>query len=72
MTSCDFWGSSPHILDFEYVEKSDNTIIAQLLKKRDNDAYPFCTLTNREKYIEIMITFVSGDQLKIACESIII
>ena len=30
------------------------------------------TLRSKEKYIEIMITFVSGDQLKIACESIII
>lgn len=72
MTSCDFWGASPHILDFEYVEKSDNTIISQLFKKRDENDYPFCRLTNQENYIEVMITFVSGDQLIIACESIII
>lgn len=33
MTSCDFWGSSPHILDFEYVEPKDHTLIPKLFDK---------------------------------------
>lgn len=72
MTSCDFWGASPHILDFEYVEKNDNTIIPKLFEIKDNNGYQFCALNDREKYIETIITFVSGDRLIIACGSIII
>ena len=72
MTSCDFWGSSPYILDFEYVEGRDNTIIPKLFYKKDNNDYPFCPLNDREKYIETIITFTSGDKLIVACESIII
>ena len=70
MTSCDFWGSSPHILDFEYVKKNNTTIIPKLFEKKNNNDYPLCLLNNREKYIETIITFTSGDQLIVACESI--
>lgn len=72
MTSCDFWGRSPHILDFEYVEKDNTTIIPKLFKMKNNNDYPFCTLDIQEEYIETIITFISGDQLIIACKSIII
>ncbi len=72
MTSCDFWGSSPYILDFEYVEHNDNKIIPKLFEKKNNNDYPFCLLKDQEKYIETIITFASGDQLIIACERIIL
>lgn len=72
MTSCDFLGSSPHILDFEYVEKNDNVIIPKLFEIKDSNDCTYCTLNNREEYIETKITFSSGDQLIIACKSIII
>ncbi len=72
MTSCDFWGSSPYILDFEYVEKSNTTVIPQLFEIKKNDDDPCCPLNDREKYIETIITFKSGDRLRIACESIMI
>ncbi len=72
MTACDFWGSSPHILDFEYVEHSHNTIIPKLFEMKHNNDNPFCPLKNQEKYIETIITFSSGDLLKVACECIII
>ena len=72
MTSCDFWGSSPHILDFEYVKHDEIIILPKLFDKRNNNDYPFCTLKDRENYIETVITFASGDQLRVACERIII
>lgn len=72
MTSCDFWGTSPYILDFEYVEQNENSLISKLFKRKNNSDYPFFSLEDQEKYIETVITFASGDQLRIACESIII
>lgn len=72
MTSCDFWGSSPYILDFEYIEQNDNTIIHKLFERKVSNDYTLCPLLDREKYIETIITFTSGDQLIIACESIIL
>ena len=70
MTACDFWGRSPHVLDFEYVEKADNKLIPKLFAEKENNDYTFCTLKDRESYFETVITFVSGDKLTIACESI--
>lgn len=72
MTCCDFWGTSPYIFDFEYVDHKDNTIIPKLFKKKENNDYPFCSLDDQEKYFETIITFTSGDQLIIACKNIII
>ena len=70
MTSCDFWGSSPRILDFEYVEQDEATIIPKLFKKIYDNDYIYCPLKNEKKYFETIITFISGDTLKIACKSI--
>lgn len=71
MTSCDFWGPSSRILDFEYVEKCNNTIIPKLFKIKDDNDYQDCTLSDQEKYIETIITFISGDRLRVACGRII-
>jgi len=70
ITSCDFWGSSPHILDFEYVEKLENTIIPALFMKNNTSSTLFCSLDNQDAYFESKITFSSGDCLKVACKSI--
>lgn len=72
MTSCDFWGASPHILDFEYVEECDNIIIPKLFEQKKHTNCPFCSLLDQEKYFETIITFTSGDWLRIACESIVL
>lgn len=72
MTSCDFWGTSPHILDFEYAEDYDRTLIPKLFKEQSYNNSPFCPLKDQEKYIETKITFTSGDHLIVACESIIL
>ena len=72
MTACDFWGRAPHILDFEYVERKNNTLIPKLFEKKEKGNYKYSSLRNQEDYIETVITFSSGDQLRIACESIVI
>lgn len=69
MTSCDFWGADSRILDFEYVPKG--TLIPRLYLQRKEE-YSHCALKEREDYIETVLTFVSGDTLRIACEEIII
>ena len=69
LSSCDFWGESECVFDFEYVERNERIIIPKLLNK-------WCTVPtappkNRyENFIEVLFTFSSGDQLRIACEKI--
>ena len=70
MTSCDFWGRSECILDFEYVEFEKQTIIPKLAKKwlsveKDKD-----NAWLLENQFETIITFSSGDTLIISCEHI--
>jgi len=69
MTSCDFWGASECVLDFEYVDKSERVIIPKL----EEEWLKNPNLTNGclyDGYIETLLTFSSGDKLRIACESI--
>ena len=72
MTSCDFWGKSSHILDFEYVPQDKRTLLPKLhsLNKNCSSNKSLCILTNGVDYIETIITFVSGDKLTVACEFI--
>ena len=69
MTSCDFWGASPHILDFEYVE--NGRLISKLFSKR-TEYDSFCALKQQKDYIETVLTFISGDTLTVACEEVVI
>ncbi len=71
MTSCDFWGGSPYIFDFEYIEENDRTIIPKIFEWREMNNDLACTLENSENYIETKMTFVSGDHLIVACKRIV-
>ena len=71
MTSCDFWGPSRRINGFAYVRPDDRIIISKVFEKRKLDP-DSCKLTKPENYIESVITFISGDQLRIACEEIVL
>ncbi len=70
MTSCDFWGMSPHIFSFYYVEANENIIIPKLFKEKNDNNYEYSSLIEPEKYFESEISFISGDRLRVACESI--
>ena len=67
MTSCDFWGADSRILDFEYV--SNGILIPKLFSKKE---YSTCLLKEQKNYIETVMTFISGDTLRVACEQIIV
>lgn len=72
MTSGDFWGSSPYVLDFEYIDRKSMTLIPKLFDKKHQNNYQFCPLTDQADYFETVITFTSGDQLCIACKEIVL
>ena len=72
MTCCDFWGRSPYIFDFECVEEQEQTVIPKLFDTKEATDFPYCFLKNKNDYIETVITFTSGDHLRIACESILL
>ena len=69
MTACDFWGKSDRVLDFEYIESDSQVLLPRLKRMQRNDS-----LSQNENlymdYIEVLFTFVSGDQLRIVCSVI--
>lgn len=71
MTSCDFWGESPRIFDFQLVDKDNNIIIPKMFELNNRYNYEGSSLDNDGDYIEIVITFVSGDELQVACKYIL-
>lgn len=73
MSSCDFWGGSLRILDFEYVPPESQVLVPRLFNKKQEggESFAFCKMKSRENYLETLMTFASGDQLRVACENII-
>lgn len=71
MSAGNYWGPSERILDFEYIVE-EKTLIPRLAEKRKNDRWPDFDVADPSKYIELLITFVSGDTLRVACERMII
>ena len=73
MTNCDFWGPSPHVLDFEYVEADERALLSKLKSKMEKNPFePSCKIVQDTDFIETVFTFTSGDTLTIVCESIIL
>ncbi len=72
MSACDFWCSSPHVFDFEYVKNENATIIPRMFDRAKSENESLAKLKKPDDYIEVIITFTSGDTLIIACETIIV
>lgn len=70
MTSCDYWGASPHILDFELVESNECILISKLSAKGEEYAITRREPIDNSNYIETVLTFSSGDCFRIACKEI--
>ncbi len=71
MQHCNFWGKSPHILDWEIAEENEEIIIPKLFDEKRKNDYDSSNLVDGEKYIESIITFSSGDKLIVACSHIV-
>lgn len=72
MTSCDFWGSSSYICDFAYISSDESILTDKLIEKAKSPENAPYRLKEREKYIETVMTFISGDTLRVSCEKIVL
>ena len=69
MTSCDFWGASERIDWFSYLDKQERVLIPRL-QKQWQDVPHVTSIPSYDDYIEIDLSFISGDKLRIACTTI--
>lgn len=70
MIACDFWGSSPHILDWEFVKGEEQLLTNNIIETKESHKYTYSKIDNAKRYMETIITFSSGDTLTIVCEYI--
>lgn len=70
MISCDFWGKSPHVLDWECVKGEEQLLTSKLLEEKHRHDYSNSKLDEFTNYIETVMTLTSGDLLTITCECI--
>ena len=71
MSSCDFWGiNDERILGFCLLEPEQEVLIPKIYKKREKEEC--CPLKAREVYFETAMSFVTGDNLFVACERIVL
>ena len=67
MSSCDYWGSSPHANAFYYA-KDDPRLLRRLCEVEKND---YVDIPDPDKgFFETGIEFISGDCLRVVCEYI--
>lgn len=71
MNSCDLWGYSPHVDYFCYIEHAERKLIPKLrYEKSQTTTSPHCIFDSNKMYLEMVMAFVSGNIITIACESI--
>ena len=72
VTSADFWGFSECIFDFE-LAVGENRVILPKIERRWSEIDASVALAGHkdyEDYIEVLYTFSSGDEMRIACHTI--
>ena len=70
MSSCDFWGISECVLDFEYVEPFEERTLVFKLTEKCRENFKSTDINLYDDYIEVLFTFGSGDYLRISSKEI--
>lgn len=70
MTSCDFWGPSPHVFGWSLVPDNERTLLPRFLSKAQEHDFDQTSLQRNQEYMEIEVQFTSGDTLTVLCGSI--
>lgn len=67
---CQFWGKSPYVFDWN-IDENEILIKNIMEKQKNNESKFWCSILRTPKeYIQINITFTSGDTIDIVCEFI--
>ena len=69
LSDCGFWGRSPHVLDFIYVEDG-GPLLARLREQRKEPPVGTCKRLGDGALMEVRMVFTSGDVLEVVCGSI--
>ena len=70
MMSCDFWGSSLRVLDWEFVAGEKALLTSRLFEEKNIHNYLDSKLDYMTDHIETVMSLISGDLLTITCEYI--
>lgn len=70
MTSCDFWGPSPHIDTFVFVDSRKQVLISKLQEEYRKYSTPDDLSFDSKYYIETVLYLISGDHFRVACKTI--
>ncbi len=68
MSNCDFWGKSECVFDLQYIKQEKYQLIPKLESKWRKESESLDDIFINS--IEILITFTSGNELRIVCDSI--
>ena len=68
--SCDFWGVSPHVLDWELGEEYGNPLTKKVSELQKSHHYTTSRFKDYDKLVESILTFSSGNRISVLCEYI--
>lgn len=77
-TFCEFWGKSPHVFDFEFIDIKNEKLLPKLTNKasveseKNSRHIDYSKLGSKTNFIETLFTMTSGDHIRIVCEKIIL
>ena len=73
MTAGDYWGPSSRINGLAFVGGAEKTLTWRLLSLWSDERSMVCPLgDDPERYLEMVIEFISGDLLRVVCERVVI
>ena len=70
MTSCDFWGPSPHVFGWSLIPDNERTLLPRYLAEAEEHGLDQTSIQRNREYMEIEVQFTSGDTLTVLCCSI--
>lgn len=70
MTSCDFWGPSPHVFGWRLILDEERVLLPRYLAEAGAHGLDQTSIRKDQEYMEIEVEFTSGDSLKVLCCSI--
>ena len=70
MTSCDFWGPSPHVFGWSLVPDNERALLPRYLAEAEEHGLDQTSIQRNREYMEIEVQFTSGDTLTLLCRCI--
>lgn len=67
--TCEFWGKSDRVNAMGYIEEEKSVLIKKVFEKATQKHFSLL-IKSKECYMELLVELISGDYIRVLCESV--